>query len=40
MFAITLSFVAKDIGDIESAGVGLAYTLITILIMPMGFGVN
>ena len=40
MFAISLHYVTKDIGDIANAGVGLAYTLTGILLLPMGFGVN
>jgi MATE family multidrug resistance protein len=40
VFAISLHFVQADISAVANAGVGLAYTICSIMVLPMGFGVN
>lgn len=40
MFAITLHFVSKDISAVANAGVGLAFTIVNVVLLPMSFGIN
>jgi MATE family multidrug resistance protein len=39
VFAISLHYVAL-VNDSASAGLGLAFTIVSIVIMPLGFGLN